>query len=143
LDWSCLSCCAFNKHSYIQSVINTNVGGSLPRTIWNIMETKDKNAFKLGTAALTFAVTSLLTWISFFFYFMQDEGQIDNEAFFLNALADSFLILRLPLHLIFWDIVKDNSFLFYVTLFLNPIFWSVLIERLIHWTKKIIKTSEA
>jgi hypothetical protein len=26
LDWSCLSCCAFNKHSYTQSVINTNVG---------------------------------------------------------------------------------------------------------------------
>jgi hypothetical protein len=25
LDWSCLSCCAFNKHSYSQSVINTNV----------------------------------------------------------------------------------------------------------------------
>ena len=25
MDWSCLSCCAFNKHSYTQSVINTNV----------------------------------------------------------------------------------------------------------------------
>ena len=32
LDWSCLSCCAFNKHSYTQSVINTNVGSNRART---------------------------------------------------------------------------------------------------------------
>ena len=28
MDWSCLSCYAFNKHSYTQSVINTNVGSN-------------------------------------------------------------------------------------------------------------------
>ena len=54
------------------------------------------DAFKLGTAALLFALTSLLTWISFFFYFMLDEGRIDNAAFLLNVLADRFLIFRLP-----------------------------------------------
>ena len=102
---------------------------------------KNKSNFKVGTAALIFAVTSLLTWVSFFFYFMKDEGQIDNDAFLLNSLADSFLVFRLPLHAFFWTIIQDNAFLFYVTLFLNPIFWSIVIERLIYWTRKTLKTS--
>ena len=105
------------------------------------MTNNTKNGtFKLGTAALIFALTSVLTWISFFFYFLKDEGQVDNEAFILNLVADSFLIFRLPLHAILWDLVKDNSILFYATLSLNPIFWSLLIERLIYLTKRITRT---
>jgi hypothetical protein len=103
---------------------------------------KDNDKFRLGTAALVFVVTSVLTWGSFFFYFMKDEGQIDNDAFLLNLLADSFLVFRLPLHAIFWTIVQDNAILFYVTLFLNPIFWSIVVERLIHWTRKRLKASK-
>jgi hypothetical protein len=102
---------------------------------------KGKNKFKLGTAALIFVLTSLLTWVSFFFYFMKDEGQIDNEAFLMNLLADSFLLFRLPLHGIIWAIVKDYTILFYITLFLNPIFWSIAIERLIYWTRKRLMTN--
>lgn len=100
---------------------------------------KDKGNFRLGTAALAFVLTSLLTWVSFFFYFMKDEGQLDNDAFFLNLIADSFLVFRLPLHPIFWTLVQHNAILFFVTLFLNPILWSIVIERLVYWTKKGLK----
>jgi len=37
LDWSCLSCCAFNKHSYTQSVINTKVRGNGIRTMRHLI----------------------------------------------------------------------------------------------------------
>jgi hypothetical protein len=109
-------------------------------TIYPMGKKETKTTFKLGTAALTFVLTSLLTWISFFFYFMKDEGQIDNDAWFLNLIADSYLAFRLPLHAVLWDIIKDNTTLFYLTLFLNPIFWSILMERLINWTRQMIRT---
>src|SRR5579871_3829577 len=95
-----------------------------------------KNKFSLGTIALIFALTSLMTWVSFFFYVMKDAGQINNDELTLNLLADSYLFFRLPLQGIFWAMVEDNTFLFYLTLFLNPIFWSLIMERLIYWVKK-------
>jgi hypothetical protein len=104
-------------------------------------DAKKKSTFRLGTFALAFVLVSLLTWISFFFAAMQDAGQIASDAFVMNLLADSFQIFVFPLQSIFGDIADDDVKVYlFATLFLNPLLWAVLTERVIHWVKRFIKS---
>lgn len=66
MDWSCLSCFAFNKHSYTQSVINTNVGGNCYDR-----HTRHSNTVKRQLRQLILSVGLLLVFISFLFFARQ------------------------------------------------------------------------
>jgi hypothetical protein len=93
--------------------------------------------FNIGTFALAFGGISLMTWISFFLYVFQGAAQISNESIILNLLTKSFLIFRLPLHALIDVTIEQNTLLFVWTLFMNPIFWSLLIERIVFTAKRI------
>lgn len=76
--------------------------------------------FKILLIAIV--VTSIMTGVSFLMAFSADEGTGNN--FHL------FEIFRFPTHILFWDYFSSSSSLYRTGLFINIIFYSLLIERL-------------
>ena len=80
-------------------------------------------------------LTSLLTFLTFFFAFGKDEGTL-GEGYIRNFIADSFNLFRFPTHVIAWNFFSSSPLLYLVGLLLNCILYGVLIERIIYFLKK-------
>jgi len=74
-----------------------------------------------------------LTFFSFLTAFGKDEGTLGNN-FFLNSIADTFYIFRFPTHVLFWKYMTGSSF--FLGLFINILFYAVVIETTIIILKK-------
>ena len=75
---------------------------------------------------MSFIGTLLLTMITFFCAFAVDEGSSSNIV--VVAFSKLFILLRFPTHVIFWEHMKGNTFIW--GLITNALLYSVLIERI-------------
>jgi hypothetical protein len=73
-----------------------------------------------------------LTVFSFLTAFGKDEGTLGDN-FFLNFMANAFYVFRFPTHVLFWKYM--NGGIFFLGLFINVIFYSLLIEFIISYFK--------
>ena len=69
-----------------------------------------------------------LTFFSFLTAFGKDEGTLGDN-FILNFMADTFYIFRFPTHQLFWKYMNGGYFFF--GLFINILFYAVVIEAII------------
>jgi hypothetical protein len=74
-------------------------------------------------------IIGVATLVSFWFAFGKDEGQL-GTGYFANLVADSFYIFRFPTHVVFWEQLNSSVILYFFGLFLNCLFYGLLIERL-------------
>ena len=82
--------------------------------------------YNLAIFAMSFIGTLLFTMISFFCAFAVDEGSTSNIV--IIAFSKFFTILRFPTHVIFWEHMKGNTYMW--GLITNALLYSVLIERI-------------
>ncbi len=73
-----------------------------------------------------------LTFFSFLAAFGKDEGALGDN-FFLNFMSDAFYVFRFPTHVLFWEYMNDGAFFY--GLFINILFYSLLIEAIISTIK--------
>jgi hypothetical protein len=89
---------------------------------------------------ITLIVTTTLTFGSFVAAWGRDEGTLNEDKLMWALLADSFDFFRLPTHGLFWDtITKTGGGLYLLGLFVNIIFWSLIMERATYWTGKLLE----
>lgn len=85
------------------------------------------------TLAVAFIVIGSLTTISFLKMFSLEEGTLGDNTFDV-FLAESFVVWRFPFHTIlyiFLDYFPFLGYLYFPLLFLNVLFYSCLIERIL------------
>ena len=89
----------------------------------------------VGLLAVFAFLLGLLTFISFLCAFAVDEGTAGHN-FVVFLAAKLFLVLRFPIHILFWGVIQNTSPLFLGGLFINVLFNAFLLERLIYLIKK-------
>jgi hypothetical protein len=78
----------------------------------------------------------LLTGISFLTFWGDEEGTLSENSF-MQIFVKIFSVLRFPLHTIFWNLIsKCGAMVYFTTLLINCIFYSILVERVITVFKK-------
>jgi len=77
-------------------------------------------------------VIGLLAFPSFFAAFAEDEGTLSPDNKFGNFFAGLFYVLRFPTHTLLWPEIADGGpFAFLGGLFVNCLFYGLVIERLV------------
>ena len=88
-------------------------------------------------AFLILAVATIILLIpSFFAAWAEDEGTL-GSGIFPGMLSKLFYVLRFPAHVLFWKVFSYNAVLFFTGLVLDCLFFSLLIERIIHFCRYI------
>jgi len=92
---------------------------------------KIKN-FNFSVFVMGVILFGLLLIPCFFAAYGKDEGILISDGSFWNFFASLFYVLRFPTHTLLWPIItKGGPFTFFGGLFVNCMFYGLLIERFI------------
>ncbi|MGG9963573.1 hypothetical protein [Ferruginibacter sp. SUN106] len=85
--------------------------------------------FNSVTFIIAVFITGILTAISFFAAFAEDEGTLGGNVIGV-ILARLFYIFRFPTHTLFGIIFSGSGSLLVLGLFINCLFYGLIIERI-------------
>jgi hypothetical protein len=94
----------------------------VPRQIMKIAKFNSKKFF------ISTAICCLLTFVTLVAAAARDEG-IGGNGIIIIALEKLFYIFRFPTHTLFFEFMKGSKFI--VGLFINCIFYGIIIERVL------------
>jgi hypothetical protein len=96
-------------------------------------QTMKINKFNFKILFITTIICGLFTFITFIAVFGIDEGTIE-KTFLTVTLEKLFYVFRFPTHTFFFDKMKGDTFVW--GLFLNCLFYGLIVERLFSLNKK-------
>ena len=87
---------------------------------------------------ITTIIIGILTFLSFWAAFFEDEGTLPENLFCI-ILAQLFYIFRFPTHTLFWSIIINAGVtVYFIGLFINSLLYGFLTERIISCIKFIM-----
>jgi hypothetical protein len=99
--------------------------------------TKDRiseaKKFKLSTFLIVYGVICVLALIASSFQYARDNDTLGNS-FIKNRLADLYLVLRFPLHNIFWGTMSWPVYI--MCLGINWLMYAFIVERIIAFIRR-------
>jgi hypothetical protein len=97
---------------------------------------KIKN-FNITVFLITTIIVGLLLIPSFLAAFGEDEGTLRPDDTFWNFFARLFYVIRFPTHTLLWPIITAGGpFTFFGGLFINCMFYGLIVERIISLFRK-------
>jgi hypothetical protein len=94
---------------------------------------KMKN-FNMTFFLIATIIVGLLVIPSFLAAFGEDEGTLRSDDTFWNFFARLFYVFRFPTHTLLWPIItKGGALTFFGGLFINCMFYGLVIERMTSW----------
>jgi hypothetical protein len=89
--------------------------------------------FNFKTFLITTIICCVLTFVTFIAAAARDEGT-GGDGIVVKALEKLFYVFRFPTHTLFFQFM--NGSIFFVGLFLNCLFYGLIVESLFSFTNK-------